>query len=83
MEKMNNQIIDTLMTQFPSLKRELTPKYCKAFNAFEAQIPMYRFMIKMKLDNSESMYMSGTLGIAALVGVVVAVKRVSRRKQTT
>jgi hypothetical protein len=82
MEKINNQIIGNLMTQFPYLKRELTPKYCKAFNAFEAQIPMYRSLIKMKLDNAESMYLSGTLGVAALVGVVIFVKRRSRGKQT-
>ena len=80
MEKINTEIINTLMTQFPYLKRELTPKYCKAFNAFESQIPFYRTLIKMNMDNSDGMVLSGTLGLAAVIGGVFFVRRISRRK---
>jgi len=82
MEKINTEIINTLMTKFPYLKRELTPKYCKAFNAFESQIPLYRLLIKAGMDKADYLIGAGALGVAVFAGCIVIVKRkVTARKQ--
>jgi hypothetical protein len=82
MEKINHEVIDTLMMTFPYLKRDLTPKYCKAFHTIESQIPGYRFLIKANLDDADGMLLSGTAGCAVMIGAFVFVKRISRKKQS-
>jgi hypothetical protein len=42
----NHKIIEDIMAQFPEIKRDLTPKYNKAFNYFEKKIPLLRFLIR-------------------------------------
>ena len=79
MEKINNEIIGTLMAKFPYLKRDLTPKYCKAFYSLESQIPAYRFLVRMRLDNADGMFLSGTVGVAILAGVFFGVRRLTRK----
>lgn len=82
MEKINHEIINTLMTKFPYLKRELTPKYCKAFNAFEAQIPLYRFLIKSGMDKADYLIGAGAVSVIAFAGCIFFVfRKVTGRKQ--
>jgi hypothetical protein len=49
MEDVNAKIIEDLQRRFPEIKRDLTPKYNKAFNYFESRIPCLRFLIKNNL----------------------------------
>lgn len=52
MESINEMIIADILRQFPYVQQDLTPKYNKAFEYFEAKIPMLRFLIKNKLLQS-------------------------------
>lgn len=45
MEGINQRIVDDILQQFPEIKRDLTPKYNKAFNYFDKKIPLLRFWI--------------------------------------
>jgi hypothetical protein len=49
MESINMKIVDDIQQRFPEIKRDLTPKYNKAFNYFESKIPLLRFLIKSGL----------------------------------
>ena len=49
MEGINARIIEDIMTRFPEIRRDLTPKYNKAFHYFESQIPYLRFLVKNNL----------------------------------
>ncbi len=83
MEKINTEIINTLMTKFPYLKRELTPKYCKAFNAFESQIPLYRLLIKAGMDKADHLVGVGALGVIAFAGcILLVIRKVTSKKQS-
>jgi hypothetical protein len=75
MEAIGAKISETLMAKFPDLKRELTPKYGKAFNAFEAQIPFLRFLVKMNMNTMDSVAGIALLGIAIVTGGGIVVKR--------
>jgi hypothetical protein len=54
MTAISEQISELLMTRFPGLRRDLTPKYNKAFAYFEEQIPMYRTLIAYEMDTVDS-----------------------------
>lgn len=49
MESVNAKIIEDLKKRFPEIKRDLTPKYNKAFDYFESQIPYFRFLVRNNL----------------------------------
>jgi len=53
MVRLGDEITAILMTRFPDLKRDLTPKYNKAFAAFEEQISALRFRIRMNLSTTD------------------------------
>jgi hypothetical protein len=76
MEKINAHIIGTLMEKFPYLKRDLKPKYNKFFEKTESQIPLYRFLIRSKLDNANGLLLVGTLGLALLAGGLIFARKV-------
>jgi len=46
MQSIVDKIRDDIMQKFPEVKLDLTPKYNKAFNYFESQIPYLRYLIK-------------------------------------
>ena len=49
MESVNAMIIEDLRKRFPEIRRDLTPKYNKAFNYFETEIPYFRFLMRNNL----------------------------------
>ncbi len=49
MESINRRIVDDILQEFPEIKRDLTPKYNKAFNYFEKRIPFLRSLFKYGL----------------------------------
>ena len=49
MESINKMIVDDILKQFPGIKRDLTPKYNKAFSYFEEKIPFLRLLIRFNL----------------------------------
>ncbi len=46
MENINQRIVEDILQKFPEIKRDLTPKYNKAFNYFDKKIPFLRFLIR-------------------------------------
>lgn len=82
MEAIGTRISDMLMAKFPELKRELTPKYGKAFNAFEDQIPFLRFLVKMNMNSMDSVAGIAILGIVIVTGGGVVVKRTLSSKKS-
>lgn len=79
MVEVNTAIIGALMTKFPNLKRDLTPKYNKAFNYAASRIPLYRFLVMANMDDVGSVALVGVLGLATVVGVSVVGVRNKRR----
>jgi hypothetical protein len=49
MEVINLKLLKDIQNKFPEIKLDLTPKYTKAFNYLESQIPRLRFMIANNL----------------------------------
>jgi hypothetical protein len=49
MEQINLKLMQDIQQKFPGIKLDLTPKYTKAFNYLESQIPRLRFLIKNNL----------------------------------
>ncbi|MBP7088356.1 MAG: hypothetical protein KBB01_03555 [Candidatus Omnitrophica bacterium] len=46
MEDISKQIVADILKKFPEIKRDLTPKYNKAFEYFEKKIPFFRFLVR-------------------------------------
>jgi hypothetical protein len=49
MQKINQEIMDDIFNKFPYIKMDLTPKYNKAFDYFQKNIPLLRFLIRVKI----------------------------------
>ncbi len=46
MEEISKKIVADILKEFPEIKRDLTPKYNKAFEYFESKIPFFHFLVK-------------------------------------
>src|SRR5262249_22321405 len=66
LESINSKIIADLMAQFPQLKRNLTPKYNKVFDALDRQVPM-QVVARMNPDAPAALLLMGLALGAALV----------------
>jgi len=75
MIKVSDQITGALMAKFPDLKRDLTPKYNKTFNAFQVQIPLLRFWIRMNMATTGSVVAVAVLATGAVAGLTGIVGR--------
>jgi hypothetical protein len=71
METVAAEITGTLMNTFPELKRDLIPKYGKAFNAFEGQIPRLRLLVRTDLYRPGKLAGAGVLGLTLIGGAVL------------
>lgn len=49
MENINKTIIEDILKRFPYIRRDLTPKYNKAFQHFQSNIPLLNFWIKHRI----------------------------------
>jgi hypothetical protein len=47
MESVKQEIMSHILQEFPDIALDLTPKYNKAFNYFDAEIPWFRIIIKL------------------------------------
>ena len=69
MEKILADIVREIQTEFPFIKRELTPKYGKSFHAMEERIPGLRQLVKVNMHRD----MTGlSLAGVAVVGILAA-----------
>lgn len=72
LEKLNAAIINNIKQKFPEIKTDLTPKYNKAFAQFEAEIPLFRFLVAINSQNHPlTAYIMMGLAVVAVVIVIV------------
>lgn len=77
LQQVHAETLVALSTRFPSLQRDLEPKYCKALTALERRIPGYRFLIKLGLDNADGMFLSAVATIGMLIGSFLGIQKIS------
>jgi hypothetical protein len=80
MEAMLTKIVGDICTQFPSIARNLTPKYNKTFDRIEEQLPFMRFLVRNNLTSTGVM-MSGLAAIAVLCVLSALLIRESIRRR--
>jgi len=69
METLLHRVVGEIETRFPEIKRDLTPKYNKAFDRLQAQIPFLRTVVKLGMQARSGMY---NLGVILLLGLCAA-----------
>ncbi len=79
MTRISEQIRAAMHAQFPELKRDLTPKYNKAFGSLEAQIPFLRLLVRTNMATTGAVSATLAFGLAGLATAVVLVFRRFRR----
>jgi hypothetical protein len=80
METVLHRVVQDILTRFPDIQRDLTPKYNKAFDRLEEDVPFLRALVKMGLQDYGSLFaVSG--GVALVVGII-AVPRLLKGKRT-
>lgn len=80
MTRINERISAALRDRFPSLERDLTPKYEKAFAGLEGQIPFYRFLVSHDLDDAGGVLGLLVLAAAPLVFATFVIGAKARRR---
>ncbi|MCI0587267.1 MAG: hypothetical protein L0323_10550 [Planctomycetes bacterium] len=50
METVLHQVVGEILTRFPEIKSDLSPKYNKAFDRLEAQIPFLRSVVRLGMQ---------------------------------
>lgn len=81
MTKINAQVATIIKERFPEIKSDLTPKYNKAFHAFEPQIPQLRFLVRTNMDKTENLAGAAFMSLAVLGGgSFLLLKKTSSRK---
>lgn len=81
MAKIGAEISNGILAKFPDIKRDLTPKYSKAYNAFETQIPFLNLLVKTNFAHVNGIVMLFALSVGILVGAVFFVKKSFRGNQ--
>ena len=75
MEKIGAAISARMRQEFPYLEQNLTPKYNRAFAAFEEQIPYLRLLVKTNMINQDHLF---ALIFALVAGIGYTVYRSHR-----
>ncbi|HEY3487596.1 MAG TPA: hypothetical protein VGL10_05975, partial [Gammaproteobacteria bacterium] len=57
MERVLQTIITDIQTEFPYIKRDLTPKYNKSFDILHEKLPFMIFLIHSGMHSSNGMFM--------------------------
>jgi hypothetical protein len=78
METVLHRVVSDLLAAFPEIERNLTPKYNKAFDQLEADVPFLRAMVRHGFHDDGMVVL--VLGGAALVGGLTVFSRLSRRR---
>jgi len=60
------------------LKRDLTPKYNRAFQSFESKIPLLRWWVKTNMITTGAVVGVALLAVTAFVGLMVFSRKVMR-----
>jgi hypothetical protein len=82
MTKINLQITNMIKERFPEIQTNLTPKYNKAFQAFEGQIPQLRSLVRANMDRTENLAGAGILSLALVgAGSFLLLKKNSSRQR--
>ncbi len=68
METVLHRVVGEILTRFPEIKRDLNPKYNKAFDRLEAQIPFLRTVVKLGMQARGGMYNLGLILALGLCG---------------
>jgi hypothetical protein len=69
------------MARFPDVKRDLTPKYNKAFARFEEQIPLLRGWVRMGMIEPQNALLTGLVVALGLGVLALEVPRRLRRRR--
>jgi hypothetical protein len=79
METILHRVLQDLLTKFPDVKQDLTPKYNKSFDRLEADIPFLRTLVYWGLqDDGTNLLVFG--GVVALVAGVTVPRVMSRKR---
>lgn len=69
METVLHRVVQDILTKFPDIEQDLTPKYNKAFNRLEEDLPFLRSMVKFGLqDDGQVLVVFG--GVAVIAGCI-------------
>jgi hypothetical protein len=68
MTKINVQVATAIKQKFPEVQTNLTPKYNKAFHAFESQVPQLRFLVRTNMDKWENLAGAAFMGLVVVGG---------------
>jgi hypothetical protein len=84
METVLHRVVQDILTKFPDIRQDLKPKYNKAFDRLEEDIPFLRSMVSIGLqDDAELLVVSGGVVLIAMCIVVPRFLRGKRRKART
>ena len=70
METVLDKVVADILTQFPQIQRDLTPKYNKFFDRLEEDVPFLRALVRTGTQSNGYMYKLGALSLALVGGVV-------------
>ena len=68
METVLDKVVADILTQFPAIQRDLTPKYNKFFDRLEDDVPFLRTLVKTGTQSEGYMYKLGALAFAVVGG---------------
>jgi hypothetical protein len=81
MQRVGAHISADLMARFPEIERNLTPKYNKAFAAFERQIPLLRLWVRTGLVEPRNLLLTGLVAALGLGVVALELPRRAKRRR--
>lgn len=80
MESVLHKVVADLRAKFPDIQQDLTPKYNKAFNRLEEDIPFLRSMVAVGMQNNGSIVLAA--GGVVVVAGLTTLPRLLRRKRS-
>lgn len=82
MESVLKRVVDEVRAAFPAIQQDLTPKYNKAFDAVEAELPFFTLLVQLDIadDNGLVSTIVVLIAIAGLVAATLHHRRTRKRR---
>jgi hypothetical protein len=80
METVLERVVGEILAKVPSIRRDLSPKYNKAFDQIEAQLPFSRTLVRYRMQRTDYMYLIGGMLLVAAGGAGWLVYRLARAR---